>query len=218
MGLLSSTFGTYSISRIVTKKAKELLAQTEIGKAFFEATDNIKEAITDKAKSIADGLVSSYAAKIEPDKWDQVVSQDVEANLEAMSDDELQEKTELAEAFSDAITKQDPEKWSNLAESIENNPVEWGCYLEEKNVTEEKIAEMEQEGVSGYDLLKLSFKMNVSDAKQVEDKKTEEDEKIEEKSDKETGNKTDSRYDEAVSELGDAACEQPSDDLDLPSR
>ena len=154
MGILTKAFSTYSISNFVVKKAKYVLTDTEFG-----------QAIVDKAKDLADKAVAEYASHIESDKWDNVVSK---YSADELTEEEKAERAELAEAFSDAVAGDNPEKWSELTESINNNPEVWGEYLTNKNVTPEKIEEMTKDGASGYDLAKLSFGISVSNVKEEE--------------------------------------------------
>lgn len=176
MGILSSAFGSFTVTSFIKNQLKD----TEFGKTVFGVTDKITSAIKEKASDVLDGALSDYASHIEKDKWDSIVdAESMNAEIAEWNervkgtrmwnyenDPQHRQDEALAQQFGEIVAKEDPEKWQNMKESIENNPFAWGQYLNQKGVTSEKLAEMEKEGVSGYDMLKLTLKMNVSEAEQ----------------------------------------------------
>lgn len=178
MGFLGKAFGTVTITSFVGNNLKNALKDTEFGKTVFGFTDNIKDAAAEKFNEVVDGALSSYVSHIEADKWDNMID-----NCSFPERDEYEEKRKgtrlppyettfegqyyesISEDFMNVLSPdgKNDEKYAKMRESIEKDPSAWGHYLAQKGLNDEKLLEMQKEDISGYNLIKLSLGMQVSE-------------------------------------------------------
>lgn len=156
MGMFSSVMSTCSTVRWTAKLAQK-------GYNWFSSTE-VGQDITNAVKSKVNEAVGNYTAKIEPERWTEMINQSLDSDF--LSQQDPNEMKEAAASFKTILTESG-DKWSNLIESVDKYPEQWGCYLTQKNMTDERAREIfgskDLEG-DHCDALKMVWGMSVSEA------------------------------------------------------
>ncbi|MBO5434372.1 hypothetical protein J6A31_00925 [bacterium] len=156
-GSLASIYGMFTMARDYFTKVSKWLNETEMGK---KVKDIATEKVSDIVDTVKDKMVSDYAADITAEEWNEVISANVESEeLSALTGDDISKFSQLSAGFLSAVSSNNENgKWDNLIQSMTEKPLEWGVHLSDNGVTPELVAELQESGLGGYDMLKLSWK------------------------------------------------------------
>lgn len=153
---------TDAISQCSSAMWKVRMAQ--IGYDWFSSTE-VGQNIIESAKDHVNDAVQSYASKISVDEWNDRVLNASKIN-EDTSKEDMAAYSQAASDFKN-ILQESGDKWSNIIESVDSNPEQWGEYLSQRSgLTDDKLCEMfgsKEINGQGIEVAGMALDMSASD-------------------------------------------------------
>lgn len=153
---------TDAISQCSSTMWKVRMAQ--IGYDWFSSTE-VGQNIIESAKNHVNDAVQSYASKISVDEWNDRVLNASKINEDTPEED-IAAYSQAASDFKN-ILQESGDKWSNIIESVDSNPEQWGEYLSQRSgLTNDKLCEMfgnKETNGQGIEVAGMALDISVSD-------------------------------------------------------